>query len=109
MPARGYPLDIDALILFELAREAGSGPDILRRVRRRMQENGYKLNYGSWYPALKRLERKGLVSGTLVDAPERSGRARRAKVYVLTEEGKGAAQALSTVIRNLILPLEASA
>ncbi len=63
MPARGFPLDIDALILFELARSMGSGPELLRRARGRMQTRGYKLNYGSWYPALKRLEARRLLTG----------------------------------------------
>lgn len=109
MPARGYPLDIDAIILFELARGTGSGPEILRRARARMKGNGYKLNYGSWYPALKRLEGKGLAVWTMVEAPFRRGRACHAKVYVLTDKGLDAARRLSSDIRSLLLPPEAPA
>lgn len=109
MPARGFPLDIDAIILFELVRGTGSAPELLRKARGRMQEQDYKLNYGTWYPALGRLERKGLVVGTQVDAPFRRSRASRAKVYLLTEKGAAEARRLSSVIRKLILPPEAPA
>lgn len=109
MPARGYPLDIDAVILFELTRGSGYGPDLWRRARRRMQENGYKLHSGAWYPAMERLHEKGFVSWSKPDGPFRKGRSRIVKDYALTEKGAREARRLSTVIRNLILSPEASA
>lgn len=109
MPARGYPLDIDAIIMFELARGNGSAPEILRRARNRMRVNGYKLNYGSWYPAVARLFRKGLVAWAMGETPFRRGKSRIARVYILTAKGVKEAKRLSAVLRNLILPSEASA
>ena len=106
MPARGYPLDIDAIILFELAKGMGSAPELLRRVRGRMQKRGYRLNYGSWYPALKRLEEKGFLVGG--KPPKPNGR-RRPKIYALTDIGRMEAHALSTDIRALLLPVKAAA
>lgn len=108
MPARGYPIDIDAIILFELARGNGSGPEIWRRSRARMQENGYKLNSGAWYPALTRLFQKGLVAWAMAESPFRRGKSRIAKVYILSEKGAKEAKRLSSIIRNLILPSDAS-
>ena len=103
MPARGYPLDIDAIILFELARGNGSGPEVWRRARARMQVNGYKLHSGAWYPAFARLYEKGLVAWAMAASPFRRGKNRIAKVYILTEKGVKEAKRLSAVIRNLAL------
>lgn len=108
MPARGYPLDIDAIILFELARGMGSGPELLRRTRVRMREKGYALNYGAWYPALRRLETKGFLVWGQGRPPFRRGH-RIPKIYALTPKGQTEALRLSTVIRSLLLPPEASA
>jgi DNA-binding PadR family transcriptional regulator len=104
MPARGYPIDIDAIILFELARGYGSGPAVWRRARTRMQEQGYKLHSGAWYPAFTRLRDKGLVASARGEAPFRQGKSRIATVYALTEKGAKEARRLSTVLRNLALP-----
>jgi DNA-binding PadR family transcriptional regulator len=106
MPARGFPIDIDAIILFELARGMGSGPELLRRVRGRMQARAYRLNYGSWYPALKRLETKGFVIG---GKPPRPKGRRIPKIYALTDVGRKEARDLSIDIRALLLPLKAFA
>jgi DNA-binding PadR family transcriptional regulator len=109
MPARGYPLDIDAIILFELARGYASGPELWRRARERMREQGYKLHSGAWYPALDRLLTKGLVASGRGEPPFRRGKSRIAKIYILTEQGAKEARRLSEVIRNLMLPVQASA
>ena len=106
MPSRSFPLDTDAMILFELARGMGSGPELLRRVRARMLSRCYKLHYGTWYPALTRLEAKGFL--TCGKPPFPKGR-RIPKIYALTDDGKIQARELSTDIRALLLPQKASA
>lgn len=106
MPARGFPIDIEAIILFELVRGMGSGPELLRRARARMRSRCYKLNYGSWYPALERLEAKGFLTGGKPPFPK--GR-RIPKIYALTDDGRAEARQLSIDIRALILPLKATA
>jgi len=108
VPARGYPLDIDAIILFELARGYGSGPEIWRRARVRLQEKGCKLHSGAWYPALDRLASKGFVLTAMGQVPFRRGKSRIAKIYSLSTAGAKEARRLSSVIRDLILPPEAS-
>lgn len=109
MPARGYPLDIDLLILFELARTGtASGPDLWRRACARMQENGYKLHSGAWYPALERLYRRGLIGWTKELPSTRPRKTRTTKTYALGPSGAKEARRLSTILRNLILPAEAS-
>ena len=104
MPARGYPLDIDTIILFELTRGYGSGPEIWRRARDRMQLHGYKLHSGAWYPALKRLFNKGFVASGKAEGPFRRGKSRVPKIYILTEKGVKEARRLSSVLQSLILP-----
>jgi len=108
MPARGYPLDIDVIILFELARGGTlSAPDLLRHAQSRMRANGYKLSCGTWYPAIDRLYRKGYLCWKMDE--QRAPTHRIPKLYSLTELGVKEARRLSTVIRNLILSPEASA
>jgi DNA-binding PadR family transcriptional regulator len=108
MPARGYPIDIEAIILFELVRGYGSGPEVWRRARARMLEQGFKLNSGAWYPALTKLFEKGFVAWAMGESPYRRGKSRIAKIYILTEKGVKEAKRLSTIIRNLLLPPETS-
>lgn len=108
MPARGYPIDIDAIILFELARGSGTRPKIWQRACARMKENGYKLHSGAWYPAMERLYRDGLVAWAMENVVFRPGRSRIAKVFALTEKGTQEARRLSAIIRNLTLSPEAS-
>ena len=109
MPVRGFPLDIEAIILFELARGFGTAPELLRRARARMEESGYPLHYGTWYPALARLERRGLLNGHQVKVSFQRGRANNAKAYYLTEQGQEEARRLSSRIRALLLPDDAPA
>jgi PadR family transcriptional regulator len=76
--ARGQ---VDVLILAALADEPAHGYGIVERVRER--SNGvFDLAEGTVYPALYRLERKGLVSSswTVVER-------RRRRVYRLTRRG----------------------
>ncbi|HJV33306.1 MAG TPA: PadR family transcriptional regulator [Patescibacteria group bacterium] len=104
MPVRGFPLDTEAIILFELARGFGTAPELLRRARARMEESGYALHYGTWYPALSRLERRELLNARRTKVSFRQGRANVTKVYYLTEKGQEEARRLSSRIRVLLIP-----
>ncbi len=109
MPARRYPLDIDLIIRFELARTGiASGPDLWRRAVARMQESGYKLHSGAWYPALERLYRRNLIGWTKKEVSMAPRKTRVPKTYALSPAGAKEARRLSTILRNLILPIEAS-
>ncbi len=108
MPARGTPFDIDLLILFELMRGgAGHGPLLLRRTRERLGDSGFTLHYGTYYPALARLLKKGLVTWTLQPLPWGGYKTRPPKIYALTPKGTQEAKRLSALFHKFILPLEA--
>jgi PadR family transcriptional regulator PadR len=83
----------------------GFGLEIIQRVRER--SNGkISLNEGSVYPALKALERDGLLrSYDGEPMPERGGRPRR--YYELTGEGRRVATEQRTALLNLLQPAEA--
>ena len=110
MPARGSPIDIDLLILFELARGGpGHSPLLLRRVRKRLGDSSIKLHYGTYYPAMERLTSNNLVAWTLEPLPWKWHKTRQPKVYALTEKGTQEARRFSKMFHRLILPLDASA
>ena len=110
MAARGSPIDVDLLILFELARGGpGHSPLLLRRIRRRLDAGDIKLHYGTYYPAMDRLERKGFVTWTLQPLPWKWHKTRQPKIYALTENGTQEARRLSSMFHRLILPPEAPA
>jgi len=83
----------------------GFGLEIIQRVRER--SNGkILLNEGSVYPALKALEKEGLLrSYDGEPMPERGGRPRR--YYELTGEGRRVATEQRTALLNLLQPAEA--
>lgn len=73
---------IDSLLLCLLAEQSMYGYQIIKELARRSQ--GYfKFKEGTLYPALHRLESRGLVAGKWQMLP--SGRQRR--YYFLTEKG----------------------
>ena len=110
MPARGAPIDVDLLVLFELARGGpGHGPLLLRRVRDRLRDESLKLHYGTYYPALARLEKKGHVEWTIQPLPWGWHKKRKLKIYALTEKGAQEARRLSRMFHKLILPPKAAA
>ena len=110
MPPRGAPIDVDLLILFELARGGpGHGPLLLRRVRKRLGDDSIRLHYGTYYPALDKLEQKGFVTWTLQPLPWKWHKTRQPKIYALTENGTLEARRLSSMFHRLILPPEAPA
>lgn len=76
--------NLDLILLSVLEREAGYGQDIAKRVDA-LTGGEIRLNAGSLYPALHRLERAGfLLAGSVT--PARGGPP--AKTYALTEAGR---------------------
>ena len=74
---------LDMLILTRLARGAEHGFGIAEDVRRRSDEV-LRIEEGSLYPALQRLETQGLITSTWGT----SERNRRARYYTLTPRGR---------------------
>jgi PadR family transcriptional regulator, regulatory protein PadR len=75
---------LDMLILRTLERGPGHGHDIARHIHRTSRDV-LRLEHGSLYPALHRLERKGLVSAKWELHKERK---REFKYYKLTPAGR---------------------
>ncbi len=83
----------------------GFGLEIIEKVRERT-EGRIVLNEGSVYPALKALEREGLVRSFEGEPlSERGGRPRR--YYELTGEGRRVAMEQRAALLNLLRPAEA--
>lgn len=83
------PVTAKAALLQALIQGEGYGLELIDRVEQRT-EGKVRLHQGSVYPALRGLEREGLVEsyeGPLL--PERGGRPRR--YYRLTAQGSKAA------------------
>jgi PadR family transcriptional regulator PadR len=74
---------LDMLILKALSLESTHGWGIAQHIRR-LSRDVLQINHGSLYPALQRLERKGLVSATWGESENN----RRAKFYTLTADGR---------------------
>jgi len=74
---------LDMLILKTVALEPMHGYGISVRIEQ-MSKGVFKVNAGSLFVALQRLQRSGLIRGEW-KATENS---RRARYYVLTEQGK---------------------
>lgn len=79
------PVNAKAALLQALISGPGYGLELIERVAQKT-EGKIALHEGSVYPALRTLEREGLVRSYSSDpSPERSGRPRR--YYELTAEG----------------------
>ena len=74
---------LDVLVLKALSLEPMHGWGISQRIQQ-LSGEVLQLNQGSLYPALQRLERRGLV----LAAWERSDHNRRARYYRLTAAGR---------------------
>lgn len=74
---------LDLLILKTLALGAQHGWGVSHRIRR-MSRDVLQVNQGSLYPALHRLEQKGLIEAEWGTSENN----RRAKFYSLTKRGK---------------------
>jgi PadR family transcriptional regulator PadR len=76
---------LDLLILKTLALGKLHGWGISKRIQQ-VSQGVLEVNQGSLYPALYRLEDRGLIEAEWGISPE----GRRAKFYALTAKGKGA-------------------
>ncbi|HEU0368816.1 MAG TPA: PadR family transcriptional regulator [Candidatus Acidoferrum sp.] len=74
---------LDMLILKTLALEPMHGYGISVRIEQ-MSKGIFKVNAGSLFVALQRLQRDGLIRGEWKSTEN----SRRAKYYVLTEQGR---------------------
>lgn len=83
------PISAKAALLQALVSGSGFGLDLIDRVKDRTK-GALVLHQGSIYPALRALEREGLLrSWDGESTPDRGGRPRR--YYELTAEGRRAA------------------
>jgi PadR family transcriptional regulator PadR len=79
------PVTTKAALLQALIRGPGYGLDLIERVRT-LTSGGIELHQGSIYPALREMEREGLLTSYESDPlPERGGRPRR--YFKLTAAG----------------------
>jgi len=83
------PINAKAALLQALVRGHGYGLDLIERVKKQTK-GAMKLGHASVYPALRSLERDGLIESYESEPlPERGGRPRR--YYKLTALGRRAA------------------
>jgi transcriptional regulator len=87
---------LDLLILKTLAVEAQHGWAIAQRLQL-ISSDALRVQQGSLYPALHRLERRGWIKATW----GASDNNRRAKYYALTRKGRGELDAQTTAWRRL--------
>jgi transcriptional regulator len=86
MPNQPAPLlqgTLDLIVLQLLRAEPTNGYDLSLRIQA-VSQDVLQVNAGSLYPALYRLEERGLVRAQWRDTP----RGQRAKVYSLTAAGR---------------------
>jgi PadR family transcriptional regulator len=97
------PVTAKAAILQALVSGRGYGLDLIDQVKERTHGQ-VVLSQGSVYPALRSLEREGLVESYEGDPlPERNGRPRR--YYELTAEGLRAARKQNEIVYGLFQPI----
>lgn len=80
--------NLDLILLSVLEREAGYGQDIAKRVNA-LTDGDIRLNAGSLYPALHRLESAGYLQASSA-VPARGGPP--VKTYALTHAGRAELQ-----------------
>ena len=86
MPSARFPIPqgtLDMLILQALSLEATHGYGIAQRLEQ-VSRDAVKVNQGSLYPALHRLEQKGWLTSEW----RQSETGREAKFYALTRAGR---------------------
>lgn len=97
------PISAKAALLQALVTKPGYGLDLIERVKQRTN-GALVLGQGSIYPALRALEREGLLrSWDGETTPERGGRPRR--YYELTAEGRRAATRDQAVLAAFSVPV----
>ncbi len=92
---------LDLLILRALARSAMHGWGVAQRIQQ-LSRDVLQVNQGSLYPALHRLERRGLI----VSEWRSSENNRRAKYYELTAAGKRQLERETAEWRRFALAIE---
>jgi PadR family transcriptional regulator PadR len=98
------PITAKAALLQALIRGEGYGLDLIERVKERTKGK-VVLGQGSVYPALRELEREGMVKSWDADpTPERGGRPRR--YYRLTAAGQREALEDRVTVTGLCLAPE---
>jgi len=88
---------LDILILKTLSRGPNHGYGIARRLRESSAQ-AFQVEEGALYPALRRLEKRGLLTSGW-DVTETG---REAKFYRLTEEGRAELEAALTHWRRYV-------
>jgi PadR family transcriptional regulator, regulatory protein PadR len=86
MPKDSAPLlqgTLDLIVLQMLRAEPTNGYDLSLRIQS-ISSDVLQVNAGSLYPALYRLEERGLIKAAWQETPK----GRRAKVYSLTSAGR---------------------
>lgn len=86
MPSSPAPLlqgTLDLIVLQLLQAEPTNGYDLSLRIQA-VSRDVLRVNAGSLYPALYRLEERGLIRAEWQETPK----GRRAKVYSLTASGR---------------------
>jgi PadR family transcriptional regulator PadR len=97
------PVNAKAALLQALTSGQGYGLELIDRVAEKTQGK-IRLHEGSVYPALRALEREGLIGSHRSDPlPERGGRPRR--YYELTAEGRRVATQQQKTALRLFGPL----
>lgn len=74
---------LDLLILKTLALEPMHGFGIGQRIQQ-VSRDVFRINQGSLYPALRRLERQGVIASRWAESENN----RRARYYALTDAGR---------------------
>jgi PadR family transcriptional regulator PadR len=102
----GLPIDVKAAILQVLVEGEAFGLEVIQRIEERTKGK-LLLAQGTVYPALRDLEREGLLRASEgKPLPQRGGRPRT--YYRLTAAGMRAASSNQRVVRNLfLLPVRA--
>ena len=88
---------LDLLILRAVALEPQHGWAISERLRQ-ISSSALQVRQGSLYPALHRLERRGLIRARWGSSENN----RRAKYYELTRRGRAQMEAQTTAWRKLV-------
>lgn len=95
-------LSTSTALLIELLHGEGYGLDLMDRIDAR-SKGCVKVTFGTLYPVLRQLERKGLLVARETDASrERGSRPRR--YYGLTAAGRQAAEAQRAGLLALFAP-----
>ena len=102
---------LDLLILKSLSTGANHGYGIASRIHQ-LSDDVLKVEEGSLYPALYRMEERGLIESEWALTDNN----RKAKFYTLTRKGRSAAQAeadgwlrLSTAVTKVLRAIEQGA